>query len=385
MLLLNSIGSKVNHSLDLNEILEDSLGIIQEKLFEEQARIIVFLVDEVSGDLKAFSHRGIPANHPCLESPVNLEECPWARAALQGETFFTRKGCEYDEDSSPWSGVALHHGISLPLKVGTRILGVLYLSVDQDREINERSIKLLEAIADQISMGVEQARLFKQVNLQRAQLRTLAARLAEIEEGERKVLARELHDQVGQSLTTLSLYLTMLQEQMPRKTPAKILTRITEAAGLVEETADRVREIMAELRPPVLDDFGLLAVARWFGKQFSQSTGINLEVNGEEPASRLDPKTEMGLFRIIQEALTNVAKHAKATQVTLTEEVMAGKVRLTIADNGVGFDPKRVGQPEGRNRWGLMNMSERALAAGGTCHIDSQPGQGTRVIVEVNR
>jgi PAS domain S-box-containing protein len=385
LMLLNTIGSIVSRSLDLHEVLDNSLWVIQHNLFGEHSRAIVFLADEATGELNAASHRGVPGGHPCLRRALKVGDCLCGRAALQGEAVFSRAGCaEYaPELGAPDS--APHQDISLPLKVRDRLLGVLHLSVSLDQEVDERHLKLLKAIADQISMAVEKARLFEQVKLQGTQMRTLSARLAEIEEAERMVLARELHDQVGQSLTTLSLYLTMLQEQMPRQIPEKILTRLTDAATLVEETADSVREIMAELRPPVLDDFGLLAAARWLGKQFSQSTGINLQFAGQDPTPRLDRKVEMGLFRIIQEALNNVAKHARASQVTVTEEVQDDRVCLTIADNGIGFEPTQLGQPEGRHRWGLMNMNERALAAGGTCRIDSQPGQGTRVIVEVSR
>jgi len=217
------------------------------------------------------------------------------------------------------------------------------------------------------------------------QLRALAAQLAEAEEKERHILARELHDEVGQGLTALGLNLTLLTTQMPKNAAGPLLTRLAEAVSLVENLGETIRNIMAELRPPVLDDYGLLSALRWYGGEFSQRTSINVEVQGEEAAPRLTRLVELALFRIAQEALTNVAKHARASQVALTEEVINGAIRLTITDNGVGFDQTRVGQPEGRCRWGLMNMSERAAAVGGSCHIESQPGHGTRVIVEVSR
>ncbi|MHB9074096.1 MAG: PAS domain S-box protein [Desulfobaccales bacterium] len=217
------------------------------------------------------------------------------------------------------------------------------------------------------------------------QLRALAAQLAEAEEKERHILARELHDEVGQGLTALGLNLTLLKTQMPRETAAPLLTRLADAVALVEKTGETIRNVMAELRPPVLDDYGLLSALRWYGEEFSRRTGISVEVQGEEAAPRLTRWVELALFRIAQEALTNVAKHAKASRVELTEEVINGTIRLIIADNGVGFDQSQLGQPEGRCRWGLMNMSERAAAAGGSCHIESQPEQGTRVIVKVSR
>jgi PAS domain S-box-containing protein len=217
------------------------------------------------------------------------------------------------------------------------------------------------------------------------QLRALAARLAEVEELERQHLARELHDEVGQVLTALGLNLTLLKTQMPQETAGPLFSRLADAVGLVEKIGETIRNIMAELRPPVLDDYGLLSALRWYGAEFSQRTGIGVEVQGSEANPRLARPVELALFRIAQEALTNVAKHAGAAKVVLHEEVVKDSVRLIIIDNGVGFDEVRVGQPEGRYRWGLMNMSERAAAAGGSCHIESNPGHGTRVVVEVSR
>jgi len=217
------------------------------------------------------------------------------------------------------------------------------------------------------------------------QLRALAAQLAEAEEKERHILARELHDEVGQGLTALGLNLTLLTTQMPKNAAEPLLMRLADAVTLVEKIGETIRNVMAELRPPVLDDYGLLSALRWYGGEFARRTGINVEVLGEEAAPRLTRWVELALFRIAQEALTNVAKHARASRVELTEEVINGTIRLIIADNGVGFDQSQVGQPEGPCRWGLMNMSERAAAAGGSCNIESQPDHGTRVIVEVTR
>jgi len=217
------------------------------------------------------------------------------------------------------------------------------------------------------------------------QLWALAARLAEVEEAERQHLARVLHDQVCQGLTALGLTLTLLQTQMPRKTAAALRGRLADALTLVEQTGETIRNVMADLRPPMLDDYGLLSALHWFGLEFSAKTDIGVDVQGQEAVPRLAPPVELALFRIAQEAMTNVAKHARATRVVLTEEMDNGTLRLVIADNGVGFDQDRLGTPEARHLWGIMTMSKRAAAAGGRCRIESQLGQGTRVVVEVSR
>jgi PAS domain S-box-containing protein len=231
----------------------------------------------------------------------------------------------------------------------------------------------------------ERKRAEAEIIRQSDQLRALSARLADVEETGREHLARELHDQVCQSLTALSLTLNLLQTQMPPKAAAKLLGRMAEAVALVEQIGETIRDVMAELRPPMLDDYGLLSALHWYGTEFSGKTGIGVDVQGQEAVPRLAAPVELALFRIVQEAMANVAKHARATKILLTQAEENGTLRLVVADNGVGFDQERLGQPEGRHLWGLMSMSERAAAAGGRCHIDSQPGQGTRVVVEVSR
>ncbi|MFQ6102094.1 MAG: GAF domain-containing protein [Anaerolineae bacterium] len=215
------------------------------------------------------------------------------------------------------------------------------------------------------------------------QLCALTARLAEVEETERQRLARELHDQVGQNLTALGINLNIMRARMSEWAADLMRSRLDDSLALVKETTERVRDVMADLRPPVLDDYGLVAALHWHGERFGSRTGIAVTVQGEQPDPRPDIHIENALFRIAQEALTNVTKHAQATQATVTVEVDGETVRLVIADDGVGFDPARVARTDERQGWGLLTMTERAEAMGGHCTIESRPGQGTRVVVEV--
>jgi signal transduction histidine kinase len=216
-------------------------------------------------------------------------------------------------------------------------------------------------------------------------LRALSARLAEVAEAERQRLARELHDQVGQNLTALGINLNIVRSQLPEEAAASVRSRLADSLSLVEQTTERIRDLMADLRPPVLDDYGLVAAMHWYGEQFTERTGIAVAVQGEEPAPRLAARVENALFRIAQEALTNAAKHARATQVAVSMEVERGTLRLVVADDGIGFDLERLAEPDGSRGWGLLSMTERAEAVGGHCRIETGPGQGTQVIVEVSR
>lgn len=216
-------------------------------------------------------------------------------------------------------------------------------------------------------------------------LKTLAAQLADVEEVERQRIAQELHDKVGQNLTALGINLNIIRMQLPEDVPSSIHYHIGDSLSLVEQTTERIRDVMADLRPPVLDDYGLVAALRWYAEKVSRRTSIPVAVEGEEPDPRLDARVENSLFRIAQEALTNVAKHAQASHVTISVESESDFLRLTIADDGVGFDTHDFAEPDEGRGWGLLSISERAESAGGRCQVVSSPHQGTQVSVEVPR
>lgn len=211
-------------------------------------------------------------------------------------------------------------------------------------------------------------------------LKLMSRRLVEIQEDERRHLAVELHDRTGQNLTAINLHLRVIRDQLP---PAAVTvrTRLDDAMALVGETVDAVRDVMADLRPPVLEDYGLLAALQWYAELFSRRVGIVTEVAGVEPSPRLSRATETALFRVAQEACTNVVKHAHATRVTMTLEQPSGSARMTIADDGVGFEPGNG--PQCASGWGMVSMGERVEAVGGVLMVDSGPGRGTRIVVEV--
>jgi len=217
------------------------------------------------------------------------------------------------------------------------------------------------------------------------ELRALSRQLVETQESERHAISRELHDQVGQSLTALGINLNIIQTQIPDRAPDLLRSRVDDSLSLVEQTTEQIRDVMANLRPPVLDDYGLVAALNWYGEQFTRRNNIAIAVEGEEPVPRLDAQVENALFRIAQEALANAAKHAKATQVTVTIEVDNGNLRLIVVDDGIGFDLENLPSPDVGRGWGLLTMRERAEVLGGVFRIESRPGSGTRLIVEVAR
>jgi PAS domain S-box-containing protein len=207
------------------------------------------------------------------------------------------------------------------------------------------------------------------------QLRHLSHRLFEVEENERRRLARELHDRIGANLTALSLNLKLVRNEWE-----KTSTRLDDSEKLLDSTAQLVRDVLTDMRPPGLDELGLLAALREHAEQVAQRSGLALQVHGAEPRPRLPPATEIALFRVVQEALTNIVKHARAGAVTISLRPEPGLVTLTVADDGAGFDGEARAMAAGM---GLASMRERAEAVGARARIESAPGRGTRVVVEV--
>ncbi len=230
-----------------------------------------------------------------------------------------------------------------------------------------------------------QRRLLEEVKQSQEELRLLAIRLQEVQEIERRDIASELHDRIGQNLTGLNLNLQIVENRLDAASNAAVIDRLDDSLRLVEETTRQVRDVMADLHPPGLDEYGLLAALHWYSGVFAQRTGIAARVTGSEFAPRLPPNVELVLFRIVQEALNNVAKHAGSAAVEIELESSEEAASLIVQDNGAGFELQASQTPNGQARWGLINMRQRAASIGGQLIVDSAPGQGTLVRIDLRR
>lgn len=272
----------------------------------------------------------------------------------------------------------------VPLRCEGRLLGSLNLGLEESQDLTSQHESIAWEVADSLAVAIRHAQLDASIIRHREQLRALTVRLAESDETKRRALARDLHDQIGQRLTALGINLNMIRAGLDVEQAPQLCSRLDDSLGLLSETTDRVRRVMADLRPPMLDDYGLLPTLHWCGEQLASRTGIHVVTEGSEPQPRLPSSIEDALVRIAQEALTNVAKHAKASQVAMALSHEGDRIRLTISDNGVGYDPDRISGASSPH-WGLVTMTERAEGLGGHCRVESEPGEGTRVVVEVTR
>jgi len=208
-------------------------------------------------------------------------------------------------------------------------------------------------------------------------LQSLTRRLVEVEESERRRIAGELHDRVGQTLSALNINLDIALGKLGESAPQELRMRLRDSLGLVDGTLQTIEDVMAELRPPLLEEYGIGAALGWYAEEFAKRTNINVKIEdlARERNRQLHRDAAVALFRIAQEALNNVAKHAQASHVWLRLEADASHLTLTVRDDGKGFDPQT---PKARaTRLGMTTMQERVTAIGGMLELESAPGKGT--------
>ena len=267
--------------------------------------------------------------------------------------------------------------LDLPLNAEGKLVGALNLATDQPGAFSVEHQEIAQEIADQLAVSIRQARLFEEVCQGREHLLTLSLKLVEVQEAERRFIARELHDEVGQVLTSLRLVLDLNRNQSTEATRDSL----KEAVGMIDELMDRIRQISLDLRPQMLDDLGLLPALEWHFKRYFKQTNIRVEFKRSTIDHRLPSHLETAVFRIVQEALTNVARHAGVEEVTVRLWMDDSHLRVQVEDKGTGFDVAQALAACVSN--GLSGMRERAELLGGEFTLESSRGSGTRLTVEL--
>lgn len=363
--ILNAIGATVNESLDLydtlNRALDETLGLLNLEVGE------IRLLDEESGELVIRTQQGLSAEF------VRDEDRKDARTVLPQASLETGEPVTVpDVFAVQEYELARREGLRalalFPLRAKERLLGTLCLATRHGpRSFTRSERELLRAVSDQISVAIENAQLYSQ-----------AQQLAVLEERQR--LARDLHDSVTQSLYGVTMYAEAATRLLNNGNIDMAVDYLRELRATSQEALREMRLLIFELRPPILEAEGLVAALQNRLESVEKRSGLDtcLEVEGED--GYLSPEVEEELYRIAQEALNNALKHARANQVTIGLYQRPDSVLLEISDNGQGFDPATAHEQGG---FGLRSMKERVSQMDGWLEIESQPGAGTRVRVEV--
>jgi len=269
--------------------------------------------------------------------------------------------------------------MGVPLFARGNVAGLFSLSKREADYFNEEHMKLAEAMSSQASVAVENAVLFEQMQASTLRMRSLSRRLVEALESERRNIARELHDEAGQALTSLRFGLQLLETEIDEG--GGVTGRVAELMQRTDAVIDGLHRLAADLRPASLDQLGLEAALRQYLRSAGSRFGLVVRFKARGFTSeRLPTAVETALYRVIQEAMTNVVRHARATRVDVLAERRGDRVIVMVEDNGVGFEPDQVQRGD---HFGLLGLRERAEALGGTLTVESAPGAGTTVVVEV--
>jgi PAS domain S-box-containing protein len=272
----------------------------------------------------------------------------------------------------------LHGGFAFPVLVGSTVAGVLEFLSEDEVPPGDDLVAVMGGIGAQLGRVIERAQAERHLRHYADRLESLSRRLIEAQETERRHVARELHDEIGQSLTALKLNL----QTVDRGADDERAAVIEESIALAERTLQQTRDLSLDLRPALLDDLGLVPALRWYLDRQGRRAGFSTEFAADDLGDSVPPEVATTCFRIAQEALTNVARHARTTHVVMQLLRRADALELVVRDAGRGFDRETTfARAEQGGSLGLLGMRERAALVGGTLDIDSAPGRGTAVRV----
>jgi signal transduction histidine kinase len=336
---------------------------------------ITVLVAEVDNEIKIQD-----ATH------LGLREFPWAHeliCALQKGQVHLVQGLGVDLETSRYVRAMFAWGLrallNVPMIVEGKLTGVFCLGAGHPGPFTPEHIELAREVARSLAIAVHQARLLEQVQAGRDRLQQLARQLVSAQEGERRRLARALHDEAGQALTALRMSLEGMRSDLPDG-DGTLGRRLGDAAALAETTLLHLRRLAQDLRPPALDTAGLDPALEGLCRGFAACTRLAVTYSGWD-LSAVPEEAQICLYRFLQEALTNVARHARAHRVSVVLGCDDHTVSLAVEDDGRGFERKDgLAAPGWSTGIGLLGMQERLESIGGRLEIASQPGRGARLV-----
>ena len=274
-------------------------------------------------------------------------------------------------------------GLVVPVRTKDRTFGGLLVARRDSTGFEVTDLTLFVTVAGHLATALENLRLYNEVKDKERLRGDLLSRLIHAHEEERFRIARELHDQVSQSLTGLTMSLTAAEEAGTADAD-RVREAITSVRAVAEGTLEEVRKIIFDLRPTLLDDLGLIPAVRHYAKSLLEAQGMEVRFAASGfGQQRLPSAVETTVFRVAQEAITNVARHSRARVVAISVTLLEGIVRLQVGDDGLGFDAQILLASAGRRRLGIAGMEERVSLLGGRLEIGSAPGAGTVVTMHV--
>lgn len=385
LLALSHISSTVLERWNLDAVLRISLDIALETVNGSIGGIL--LSDEENGALHYRMQRGLSARY-AEKMRLHPGEGIAGMVAQTGQPILLQDISKDPrvEHADLVRMEGLRSFASVPVKATGRVIGVMNIASRMPGQFSEGDLYLLTSIGHQIGIAIEQAKLYERLEAASERYQTLLQRALTAQEEERKRIARELHDETSQLLTSLSLSLQAIIGMAKAQgiDDAQFLERLQRAHSHALHASTEVVRLMKELRPTLLDELGMAAAIRRYAKDTLEPSGIAVATAFSGADRRLQPEIEVTLFRVAQGAVGNILKHSEGRKASIRLECNDRECVLQVEDDGKGFDVKKVTgvDPSGRGA-GLFTMKERVKLVGGACHIESGPGRGTKVYVKV--
>lgn len=385
LLALSHISRATRGLLDLNVVLKIALDNVLEIINGAIGGIL--LLDEDTKTLSYRVQRGLSPRY-AAEVQMSLGEGIAGRVAQSGEPLLLEDVSKDPRTAHPdlVSAEGLKGFISIPLKAKDKVVGVINVASHVAGRFSADDLSLLNSIGDYLGTAIEQAKLYERLRKGREMYQRLLKQSLAAQEEERKRIARELHDETSQALTSLTLSLQaiiQMSEMKGIKDPEFIGRLKTTHSYAVRAGAEIVR-LMKELRPTLLDELGLPAAIHRYAKDTLGVHGVNVSAEFKGTDKRLPPEVEVTLFRVAQGLIGNILKHSGAKNAFIRLEYSPTECQLQIKDDGRGFDVSKLTEvdPSGRGA-GLFTMKERVRLLGGVGYVESQPGHGTKAIARI--
>jgi signal transduction histidine kinase len=383
--LVSNLSSRfaASSALDAEEAIQSDLPLVGEGLGVDWATVRVMEVTAAGARLaRAWTRAGV-APRP---SVIREDQTPWIFGRIrQAHTVrITRLDDlppEAATDRQHLQALDLRSAVVLPLVSGSAVLGFLSVGMTQtERAWPNDLVAQLQLLAEVFAHALERRRSGLAARESETRIRDLAGRLMTAQEEERRRIARDLHDDVNQELAALSISLSRLGERLPAGAASDLGADLAQLEARTVALSESIRHLSHELHPGVLQHVGLVAALRGYCRGFAREHRLRVTFRGEGDLGRVPTDVALCLYRVVQEGLGNVAKHAEATEVRVTLMGRAEDVALSVADDGAGFDPREA---RSRRGLGLLSLDERVRLVGGRLTVDAQPLRGTELQIVV--
>ena len=379
---LNQISHTVNQTLELNTLLNTALDKIVEVMDCDGGGIYIKESKE-SEDLLLRVTKGLSPDFCKKFEKIRLGVGLMGKGLAKHEAVILESVTKKTKLTDYLAPEGMKLAVSVPIRVKTRLIGALNVASYVHDTLEPWKVELLLNIGNQIGVVIENAMLMDALMKHEWDLQMLSSQIIKAQEEERKRISRELHDEASQALVAAKINLEMVNKKLPSDLE-EVSTRLVETSFLLVSTLENLRRLSYDLRPSMLDDLGLIPTLRWYTESYTKRLGIPISFSSTALDKRLDLEIETAIYRIIQEALTNIAKHAQAKEVNISLERRDSRLITIVEDDGRGFTFKT--SVPGKNYSigsGILGMKERVYNLGGSFHIESKQGMGTKLSVEI--